>query len=68
MNAAAPEKLIWNAVARIHPYPGNAINRSPLDPPGSSLKLTAPKQCLKSFIWQQGWPEQSAVRAAGGSI
>jgi hypothetical protein len=42
---------------------GSACNGPPLDAPGSAIKLTAPKQRPDSFIWQQGWPEQSATRA-----
>jgi hypothetical protein len=41
---------------------GNACNGPPLDAPGSPINLTVLKRRLESFICQQGWPEQSAVR------
>jgi hypothetical protein len=34
----------------------------PRDARGTPLNLTALKQGLEAFIWQQGWPEQAAAR------
>jgi len=41
---------------------GRSCNGPPLAAPRSPLKLTVPKQGRISFIWQQGWAEQSAGR------
>ena len=46
----------WRLISR-----GRACNGPPLDAPGTPLNLTAHKPCLHSFIWEQGWPEQSAA-------
>jgi hypothetical protein len=65
MGATRPGWFIGELKAQMGCCRTGFSNGPPLGASDPTLNLTVLKQRRESFIWQQGWPEQSAAEALG---